>query len=195
MISLPGQDLQRWINESKRRLSGEVDAVAMPGQLASDQVRRDTSWASGRAKGEKEFYEDPIMQRLAKQREDLAKGYSGEELGAIRETARGELRGAAADQQRRLASSLGRGGVGGARAAAMQGAAGSRNLSSIGDVERKMALDSAQMKRSGIEQLQDFEMKRKQGALGTAAIESGLASSDYAALMAKNANSAGGGKK
>lgn len=139
-------------------------AGRMTGTGAADRQR---DLEAGYAKGKELFYDDPDMQSLRKRREDLSKGYSGEELGALRATARGEIAGQRASDQARLSSNLGRGGVGGARAAAVRGATDQRYAGMNQDNERKMALDSANMVRSGTNDLQDFIFRQKYGQLGT----------------------------
>ena len=128
---------------------------------------RENDLAAGYAKGREIFYDDPEMKALKARREDLAKGYSGEELGAIRQTARGEVAGQRDSDQRRLTSNLARGGVGGARGAAIRGATDQKYATINADNERKMALDSANMVRSGTNDLQDFIFRQKYGMLGT----------------------------
>ena len=145
---------------------------------------------AGMAVGEKEFVQDPEMQRLKALREQYARGYSGEELGGIRETARGELAGAQQAQQRQLAGAFGKGGVGGARGAAMMGQAAQQGVRGVAEAERKMALDSAQMQRQGAADLQDFIFKQK---LGKAAYGMGLAQMQSAANTAQTAAAANKG--
>jgi hypothetical protein len=182
---------ERMIERMKEEARQRAEAQNAP---AVNRARQDESIARGAEIGQKEFYDDPDMIKMRQLREDYSKGYSGQELGNIREQARGEIRGAQATQQRQLASGLGRAGVGGARAAAMQGAQGQQGAKSVAEAERKMALDSANMQRQGASDLQDFIFRQKQGKMGTAFGYAGLDSADYAAMMAKQANQ-GGGKK
>ena len=162
-------------------------------QVTPDIIRRQGDINLGRMMGEQEFYQDPEMQRLKALREQYAKGYSGEELGAIRQQARGEIAGAQQAQQRRLAGALGRGGVGGARAASIQAASGREGAKAVAEAERKMALDSAQMQRQGAADLQDFIFRQKMGKMGTAFGFAGLGSADYTARQAAEANKDKGG--
>ena len=162
--------------------------------ITGDLERQLNSYYTGAALGQKEFFDDPEMQRLKKIREEYAKGYSGDELGGIRQTARGEIAGAQAAQQRKLQSSLARGGVGGARAAAISSAQGREGQKAINQAETKMALDSAQMQRQGAADLQDFIFRQKLGKAGMAAGFGAMGSSDYAAAQGRAANT-GGGKK
>lgn len=162
-------------------------------QVTPDVIRRQGDINLGAAMGQKEFYEDPEMQRLKALREQYAKGYSGEELGAIRQQARGEIAGAQQAQERKLAGALGRGGVGGARAASIQAASGREGAKAVAEAERKMALDSAQMQRQGAADLQDFIFRQKFGKMGTAFGMAGLGSADYAAAQSSAANKDKGG--
>lgn len=162
-------------------------------EINSDDFRRLNSIELGRVIGQQEFYDDPDMKRLRELREQYAQGYDSQELGAIRQTARGEIAGAQAAQQRKLQSGLGRGGVGGARAAAVVNTAGQQGMKATADAERKMALDSAQMKRQGVGDLQDFMFRQKYGKLGTGIGMASLGSADYAAQQAAVANQQGGG--
>lgn len=156
---------------------------------------RNQALESGYARGQKEFYDDPDMQRLRQLREQYAQGYDSSELGNIRETARQEIAGSREAAARNLQSRIGRGGVGGARAAAIRGTADQTALRSVADAERKMALDSASMKRQGTSDLQDFLFRQKYGKLGTGLGEAQLQSADYQAEQARLANKGGGGKK
>lgn len=152
-------------------ITGSKDAngnpVSAPGGSASSAVQRQNDMDAGYAKGKEIFYDDPEMAKLKTTREEMAKGYDGAELGAMRATARGEVAGQRDNDQRRLASNLARGGVGGARAAAMRGSADQKYSAVNADNERKMALESANMKRTGTDSLQDFMFRQKYGMLGT----------------------------
>lgn len=170
----------------------QVNLVKSGGyNMTPDMVRRAGDTNYGLALGQSEFYDDPDMQRLRQLREQYAKGYSGEELGAIRQTARGEIAGSQQAQQRKLASGLARGGVGGARAAAIQGAQGLQGAKAVAEAERKMALDSANMQRQGASDLQDFIFRQKYGKLGTGLGMASLGSADFAAQQAAAANQPG----
>lgn len=162
----------------------QVGAAVMPTNANS----RDAALNAGYARGQKEFYDDPDMQMLRKLREQMSKGYDSEELGALRGSARSEIAGQRAQDQRQMASQLARGGVGGARGAAMQNAAAQKSGAQVMDAERKMALDSANMKRQGTSDLQDFLFRQKYGKMGTGIGEAQLQSADYQAEMARQAN-------
>lgn len=154
----------------------------------SNASARENDLNAGYAKGKEIFYDDQDMKDLRARREDLAKGYSGEELGAIRETARGEVAGQRSNYLRSLGSNLARGGVGGARGAAIRGAADQNYAKTTADNERKMALDSANMVRTGTNDLQDFLFRQKYGMLGTGIGYGQLGVSDRAADAAAAAN-------
>lgn len=156
-----------------------------------DQRRQ--AFEEGYGRGREIFYDDPDMIALRRVREDLAKGYDGSELGAIRATARGEIAGQRATDARRLSSNLARGGVGGARAAAIRSTADQKYGETVAEAERKIALDSASMKRQGADSLQDFMFRQKYGAAGMGVGNAQLDSADYAAEQARKANSGGGG--
>ena len=87
----------------------------------------------------------PLISVIKKIREEYAKGYSGEELGAMRQTARGEIAGSQNAAERQLKSKMAKGGVGGARGAAISGVQAQQGVKTVADAERKMALDSANM--------------------------------------------------
>jgi hypothetical protein len=164
----------------------KVGAAVMP--TGSNASNRDTALEAGYARGQKEFYDDPDMQMLRKLRENMAQGYDSSELGALRGSARAEIAGQRAQDQRQMASQLARGGVGGARAAAMQNAAAQKSGAQVMDAERKMALDSAGMKRQGTGDLQDFLFRQKYGKMGTGIGEAQLQGADYQAEQARLAN-------
>jgi hypothetical protein len=168
--------------------------VMAGGYTVNDDLTRNIgSINAGAAIGQKEFMDDPEMQKLKAMRERYAQGYSGEELGNIRETARGELAGAQKAQQRQLAGAFGKGGVGGARGAAMMGQAAQQGVRGVADAERKMAMDSAQIQRQGASDLQDFIFKQK---LGESAYAMGIGQQQSAANAANVAAAANkGGKK
>ncbi len=128
---------------------------------------RNADMEAGYAKGKQMFMDDPGMQQMLASRQDLAKGYNGNELGAEREAARSSVAGEQASAGRQLASKAARGGVGGARAAAMQGAQSEQFGKQAGDMENKMAMNNANMVRQGTNELQDFMMKQRFGQLST----------------------------
>lgn len=129
----------------------------------------------------KRIFRDEEMTALRDKQADLAKGYSGEELGALRSGARAEMAGARSNNIRQLAGKAARGGVGGARAAALQGAADQGYQRSINDAERKIALDSGNMVRQGNKDYQDFVMRQKYGELSSGLGQAQLGVSDRSA--------------
>jgi hypothetical protein len=174
--------------ENKRKEDQEVLNAKRGYSMTPDMLRIANASNYGRDIGQSVFYDDPDMQRLRQLREDYAKGYEGQEAGAIRQQARGEIAGSQAAAQRKLASGLARGGVGGARAASIQSAQAQQGARSVAEAERKMALDSAQMKRQGAADLQDFIFRQKYGKEGLGLGYAGLESSSYAAQQALEAN-------
>lgn len=189
------EQYKKWLSSQKEPSSFEnqVSLVNSGGyNMTPDMVRRAGDTNYGLALGQREFYDDPDMQRLRQLREEYAKGYSGEELGALRGQARSEIAGSQQSAQRKLASGLARGGVGGARAAAIQGTQAQQGVKAAAEAERKMTLDSAQMKRQGAADLQDYIFRQKYGKLGTGLGMASLGSADYAAQKAEIANRQGG---
>jgi hypothetical protein len=147
----------------------------------------------GREEGRRIFYDDPDMQNLRRRREDLSQGYSGQELGALREGSRREIAGQRQGYMGQLRSKLARQGVGGARGAAIQGAADQRFAQTGADAERKMTLDSAQLKRQGVSDLQDYLFRQKYGELGTGMGYGQMAIGEQTANAMRGAAGSGGG--
>lgn len=164
---------------------GSNSNIALSG---SNGAARAADMAAGRARGQEIFYDDPDMKMLRQKREDLAKGYSGEELGALRQTARGEIAGQRSNYLRSMHSNLAKGGVGGARGAAIRGAADQKFAQTGADAERKMALDSGNMVRQGTNDLQDYIFRQKYGGLGTELGYAQLGTADRSAAAAAAAN-------
>ena len=181
--------------EEREKLQKENVELARSGgyRIDDDMLRRMFQANYGRDLAKDIFYTSE-MEVLRKRREDLSEGYSGAELGALRETARGEMAGQRSNYLKQLQSRMARGGVGGARGAAMVGAADQQYAKQGAEAERKMLLDSAQMKRQGVGDLQDFIFRQKLGETGMMLGQQGLGSADYAAQQARMANR-GGGKK
>lgn len=147
--------------------------------------------SAGNAAGKKEFYDDPDMQALRAKREDMAKGYSGQEYGALRQNARAETAGQRQNYQNDLAGRLARSGVGGARGAAVQGAADQKFAQQGATQERNLALDSANMQRQGQNDLQDYILRQKYGALGTGLVYGQLGAQDRGSAAAAAAANSG----
>jgi len=141
-------------------IDAQVAANSGPGPRQKD-------WDTGYARGRDIFYNDPDMQAMRARREDLSKGYNGAELGSLRENARQDLEGQRARVLSGLRSQAGRGGVGGARAAAMEGAANQGFAGQRATNERAMNMDQAKMVRQGTGDFQDFLMRQKYGSVAT----------------------------
>lgn len=178
--------------KKQRQFQDDLNRVQAGGyKIDENMIRRLGSFNAGLAQGNQQFYNDPYMQAVEGIYKKQAKGYEAPELGAMRQIARGEIAGAQEAQQRQLGSRLGRGGVGGARAASIMGSQAQQGVKNAADAERKMLLDSAQMQRQGEQNQADFEMKRKIAAMGTGAGFMSLSSSDYAAEQQALANKGG----
>jgi hypothetical protein len=167
--------LQNWIENRQGR-------QASPQKTREEQLKERTiqDFEYGLARGRQLLSDDPRVSLVGRQMEDLAKGYSGRELGALREQAADELAGQRSQYLRQLASRAARGGVGGARAAAMQAAADQGFLKARAEQERKMALDNAQLRRQGIKDYSDFLMRQRFGELATGTGLAALAQAAYA---------------
>jgi hypothetical protein len=156
--------------------------VGMSPQQVREQELRNRAMQDfeyGLARGRQLLTNDPRVSLVGSQMEDLAKGYSGRELGALREQAADELAGQRSQYLRQLASRAARGGVGGARAAAMQAAADQGFLKARAEQERKMTLDNAQLRRQGIKDYSDFLMRQRFGELATGTGLAALAQAAY----------------
>lgn len=156
--------------------------------------RRKEAYEYGAQLGQKEFYDDPDMQSMRKTREDLSKGYDSGELGALRGEAKANVQGQRSAYMSQLQNNLAKSGVGGARGAAMINEGNQKAAVQGAEAERKVTLDSAQMKRQGVNDLQDFLMRQKLGKLGLAYGQQSLASADYAAEKGVQAAQSGGKK-
>lgn len=152
---------QNGIDPDKQRAPRGAASAAQPMNYWQAAINQ------GRDEGRRIFYDDPDMQQMRARRQDLSQGYDGKELGAMRETARREIAGQRQGYLNQMRSRLARQGVGGARAAAVQGAADQKFAQTGADAERKMTLDSAKLKREGVSDLQDYLFRQKYGELGT----------------------------
>lgn len=153
----------------------------------------ETAINNGMDVGKNLFYDHPDMQNLRARREDLSHGYSGQEMGALRESARREVQGQRQGYLNQLNSRMSRQGVGGARRAAAVGAADNRYAQTTADNERKMALDSAQLKRQGVTDLQDYLFRQRYGQLGTGIGYGQMAVGENTANAMRAAAGGGGG--
>lgn len=134
---------------------------------AAMAAERNKDMESGYAKGRELFYDNQDMKDIRAKREDLAKGYNGEQLGALRGQARNEVEGQRSNYLRSLAGKTARAGVGGARAAAMQASADKGFGQNRAELERKLTLDNANLINKNTESLQDFLLKQRFGELST----------------------------
>lgn len=178
-------------NLYRRGIPGIMGENAQPqahGPSGTNAEARYADISAGNAAGRKEFYDDPEMQAGRARREDLAKGYDGQELGGMRQEARGQIAGQRSAYLQQLQSKLARGGVGGARAAAISGAADQKYAQQGADSERKLAMDSSDMKRQGTNDLQEYVMRQKYGSLGTGLAYGQLGAQDRGTAAAAAAN-------
>jgi len=176
----------RQADEQQAQQSGQRQSEFAK-KYADAKSEREADIQKGLGRGREIFYNDPDMQAMRARREDLAKGYSGQELGALRQTARGELQGQRSQYLRQLAGRAAQGGIGGARRAAMVGAADVGQQRAIGDAERKMALDSGNMVRQGTSDLENFLMRQKFGSLAQGMGEAQLGVTDRSAIAGSEA--------
>ena len=112
-----------------------------------------------------QLYLDPEMMHLEDMRKDLAKGYSGNTLGSIRQAQNAQVDGAQRGYMNQLASKTARAGIGGARAVAMQSAADQGFLKQRQSGEAEQAMLQEKAVKEGQQSLQDYMMKRKFGVL------------------------------
>lgn len=158
------------------------------GAAATAKSAREQDLDAGYLRGREMFYDDPDMQMLRSRRADLSQGYNGQELGALKGQASGELAGQREKILRDVGSKAARGGVGGARAAAIQGSV-DNNLAKVkAEQDRKIMLDNANLKRTGTDSLQDFLFRQRFGQLTTGLGQAQLGVSDRTAANATAAN-------
>lgn len=182
--------------ENKKKedeLKNQADSVINQGGYTVDQdmINNISAMNLGQMLGKRQFSGDADWQRLKKMREEGTQGFSAPELSALRAESRGEQQGQRQAALQRLRSNLAKGGVGGARAAAIQGSQDVQQQRGAADAERKLLLDEAQMKRQGQSDLQDLIMREKMGEAGYTFGTAGLQSANKAAQAARNANSSG----
>jgi hypothetical protein len=165
--------------------------------MGSYVLQRNSDIAQGRDVGKQIFY-SPEMQEMAARNKDLSKGYTGEELGALRQQAQNQIQGQRAGYLRSLQSKAGKGGIGGARAAAMQASADRGFAGAGAEAERKMLVDNANLIRQSNKDYQDFALRQRFGELGTGLAYGQLGAGDRAsanqAVAANNAAIAAGKK-
>lgn len=134
-------------------------ATAISGDRAAD-------FAAGKKRGD-EIFNSQDMLDIQKRKDDLSKGYNGAELGALRAQGKNQIAGQQAAYSSALGSKLARAGVGGARAAAMQGAQNVGFNKNTADFENKLTADNAALIRAGEQDATDFALRRKYGGLST----------------------------
>lgn len=208
---MAGLDFSNYLNELKKnpvgRITNNLRTLTPAGMLGlygrdnssnanyeDPAARRASAYEYGANLGQKEFYDDPDMIKMRQTREDLAQGYSGSELGALRGEAKANVAGQRSAYMDQLRGNLAKGGVGGARGAVIQNQANQKFAEQGAEGERKVLLDSAKMKREGVNDLQDYIMRQKLGKLGLAYGQQALSSADYAAEKGVQAAQSGGKK-
>lgn len=139
---------------------------AVPDPSATASADRDKDLNAGYAKGNEIFY-DPEMQAAKGRLTDLSKGYNGTELGALRSEAQNQVQGQRSGYLKQLSSNSAKAGVGGARKAAMAASADQGYLGQAADADNKLTAQNATLIRQGNQDLNDFMMKQKYGALTT----------------------------
>jgi hypothetical protein len=188
---MPATGYLDYMNQNNVYQSQLSNLQGQAGVTSPDQTRRASDYQYGAQQGTNLFYNDPNMQALQDQRIDLSKGYSGGELGAMQSNTIQNMQGQRSQYLQQMQGKLARQGVGGARAAAMQGATDVGMQEKGNEAQRNMLLDSAKMKRQGVNDLQDFLMKQKYGVQASALGQEQLGSSDYAAQQQRNAANGG----
>jgi len=185
MLNPLGGPSTYWGIKAAQGLSGGSDGEDKPNipSFAELRAAREKDLQSGYAAGQKEFYDDPNMQSMLARREDLAKGYDGKTLGALREQSRSDVAGQQSKYLSQLSSNLGKAGVGGARAAAMKSAANVGFAGKRAENERAINIDQADQIRKGTDSLQDFVFRQKFGKLGQGIAEAQMGVADRTGSM------------
>lgn len=172
------------VDEHKKK-NNAIDAnnAAIRAQVAgnSGAALRDNDFSVGMDRGKEIFYNDLDMKDMRARRESLSKGYDSQELGSLRNQARGELEGQRSKYIQAQHSQAARAGVGGARAAAMEANTNANFAGKRASQENQINMDQAKMVRQGTGDLQDFMMRQKYGQLGTALGEEQLGVADRTA--------------
>lgn len=185
-ITAPLIGAANWSGEQNRdRQSGLQYADTNPANYAA---QRDLDIHKGRQVGKEIFY-SPEMMEMAARNKDLSQGYTGQELGAMRQQAQSQIQGQRGGYLRQLQGRAAKGGIGGARAAAMQANADRGFAGAGAEAERKMLADNANLVRQGNKDYQDFVLRQKYGELGSGLAYGQLGSGDRAsAAQATAAN-------
>jgi len=161
------------------------------GTMSPAEVGLEYAANKGREKGVETFISDPMMINTSERLQDLSRGYSGKELGALRGESKANIAGNRNAYLSALSGKLARGGVGGARAAAISAAADKGFNQNVAADERKATLDNANLIRSGTKDATDFLMRQKYGVLGRELAEQQLAANAQSNEAAAEANKKG----
>lgn len=149
--------------------------------MTPEMVPLQNAMNMGMAQGRQTFIDDPRMKQILGQFQDRAKGYDSNVLGGVRQEARGQIAGKQQAVQRGISSAAARGGVGGARLAALQGQAQLQGGQQVAGAERGMALENAQMQMKQGEALSDFMLRQQIGVAGAGAAYAQMASAQNTA--------------
>lgn len=125
-----------------------------------------TALGQGLELGQQEFIDDPEMLALRRRREELSQGLQGAELSALRKEGQAQIQGTRSQYLKQLASRAAKGGIGGARSAAISAGADRGFMKERQAADRKLLLDQAGLKRQGTSDLQDFIFRQKFGRMG-----------------------------
>jgi hypothetical protein len=151
-------------------------------------MQRNSDIEQGRSVGREIFY-SPEMQEMSARNKDLSQGYTGQELGALRQQAQSQIQGQRGGYLRQLQGRAAKGGIGGARAAAMQASADRGFAGAGAEAERKMLADNSALIRQANKDYQDFALRQKYGELGTGLSYGQLGAGDRASAgQARAAN-------
>lgn len=154
-----------------------------------DRGAREADIQAGQDRARKELYDDPEMQQIKTMRDDMAKGYSGNTLGALRQDQMNQIDGARSGYLNAMQGKLARAGVGGARGAAMAASADRGFLKERAGAENKIAVQNEDAIRKGNQSLEDFMMRRKFGVLGGGLAEGSMGAQERAGVAAASAAS------
>jgi len=148
-------------------------------ELPESAQARENDFTLGRVTGKDVFY-SPEMQAVAAKLKTQAKGYTPQEISAARAINNKKVEGIRTGSIRQVEGQAGKGQMGGARAAAMQGIADSGHLTNKLETERRLANDSAGQMRKGNNDAATFIMNQRFGELGTGLGFAGLGAADRA---------------
>jgi len=166
MLDPMGQMRQNMVGNALDGAGMAAPLGDMSGLGGSAASSRDADMLAGRKRGAEVFDAPDMLSRQAR-KDDLSKGYTGQELGALKGQAMSDIQGQRAGFTQQLMGNLARQGVGGARAAAVRGSADQGYNKNLTDFQRKLTADNAGLVRQGEQEATDFAMKRKYGGLST----------------------------